>query len=158
MKEQQVETKLDHGFFHVWLQLPLIVYFCWIRYSHVTTWHHNIPIYIPGGNRQVEKGDEPVQWMSIGAVTRVWPTNSGITHLFNFEQHELASMYSHSKSDNVTMKYTQRKMSAQQSRREKRNTTASILLHRGKMVLLRQKKNKWCIHQLYWSYFKEIKY
>lgn len=96
--------------------------------------------------------------MSISAVTRVWPTNSGITHLFNFEQHELALMYSHSKSDNVIMKYTQRKMSAQQSRREKRNTTASILLHRGKMVLLRQKKNKWCIHQLCWSYFKEIKY
>lgn len=40
---EQVETKLDHGFFHVWLQLPSIVDFCWVKHSHVTTWHHNEP-------------------------------------------------------------------------------------------------------------------
>lgn len=29
---------------------------------------------------------------SINTVTMVWPINSGITHLFNFEQHDLALM------------------------------------------------------------------
>ena len=40
---EEVEAEFDHGFFHVRLQLPSIVYFCWIKYSHVTTGHHNVP-------------------------------------------------------------------------------------------------------------------
>lgn len=58
---EQVETKLDHGFLHVRLQLTPIVDLCRVEHSHVTTRHHNEPIYIPSGNGQVEKEDEPVQ-------------------------------------------------------------------------------------------------
>lgn len=66
--------------------------------------------------------------VSINAVTVVWPVNSGITLLFNFEEHGLALIQSHPKSHNVIMKCTERKVSTQQPRRERMTTTASIFL------------------------------